>query len=83
MVYWSVMKGKQPRLPQHLFMAVFAVALVLWGWQLWEMASAHAGRAATLLGWFGVVACGVNLGGLVWFYAKRWFSPARRRGGVE
>ena len=28
-------------------MAVFAVALVLWGWQLWEMASAHAGRAAT------------------------------------
>ena len=76
------MQHKQPRLMQHLIMGLFALALVVVGWQAWVMANANVGRTATFLGWFMVVACAVNLGWLVWFYAKRWFWPTRPPGGA-
>jgi hypothetical protein len=78
----EVMQHKQSRPMQHLIMALFAIALVMIGWQSWVMASSGVGRAATFLGWFGVIACAVNLGWLVWFYGKRLLSIARPRDGA-
>jgi hypothetical protein len=64
---------------QHVIVALFALALIVVGWQCWVMVSARVGRAATFLGWFGAVACAINFVWVVWFYAQRLIGSARSR----
>jgi len=78
----KVMQHTQPSFVQNLIMAIFALALVVIGWPAWTVANADVSHTAMFLGWFGVVACAVNLGWCIWFYAKRWLTPTRPAGGA-
>jgi hypothetical protein len=73
---------KPLRPTQDLINALFAAALVVIGWQAWVMANAGVDRAATLVGWFAVLACAGNLIWIAWFYTKRLLGISRRHDGA-